>query len=194
MKTYKIMAAVILTLVFLFGSTAGGAFAADNGTDHIGPFPSGIVADTGSCGNNWANDTFNVSLTVHNNGDGTFHVTIYQTDGTFTTIGQTSPGACESTGHHGSSVQPGILGHLHGIVTGSVTSSQYNPNACNGNPSPCDFTSFFGLIFGNSASDTITLFLVNYQSSDPSLQYHHWVNIITNNGNNVQLIGDIANQ
>jgi hypothetical protein len=192
MKTHKIVAAVILALASLFGSAAGSAFAASNGTDHLGPFPSGSVLDTGSCGNSWANDTFIFFVSVHNNGDGTFNLTIDERDGTFTTIGSVSPGACESTNNHGSSVQPGILGQLHGFLTGTVTSSQYNPNACNGNPSPCNFLTFGDLVFGPAASGSFTHVNIEYQSSDQSLKYHHWLNNIS--GTNVQFEGDIANQ
>ena len=195
MTTRKIIAAVLLTLVLLFSCAAGSAFAAGNGTDQFGPFPSTIL-DTGSCGNNWATDTFNLFVTVHNNGDGTFNVLFDERDGTFTTIGPVSPGACESTNNHGSTVQSGILGHLHGFLMIKVNSSQYNPSACNGNPSPCNFLTFGDLVFGPAAaaSANVPLQIVDYQSSDRSLHYHHWVNIIANNGNSVQLIGDIANQ
>src|SRR5690242_3857285 len=84
--------------------TGGGAQAAGSGdgTQHFGPFASSSP-DGGSCVP-WAMDTFNRSFSVHDNGDGTFKVTEEFTDGTFVTTGPVSPGACETSSHHGSTV------------------------------------------------------------------------------------------
>src|SRR5687768_12050823 len=42
-------------------------------TQHYGPYSSGSP-DSGTCGNNWAQDTFNRHFTVKHNHDGTFTV------------------------------------------------------------------------------------------------------------------------
>src|SRR5687768_13737919 len=44
-----------------------------NGTQHYGPYPSGSP-DSGTCGNDWAEDTFDRHFTVRTNPDGTFTV------------------------------------------------------------------------------------------------------------------------
>src|SRR5437868_5706417 len=67
-KQFSAAASALVLTVSLF---AGTAFAA--GTDHLGPF-AGSTPDGGSCGVPWAQDTYNISFSVHDNGDGTFNV------------------------------------------------------------------------------------------------------------------------
>src|SRR5438477_3179355 len=42
-------------------------------TQHYGPYPSGSP-DSGTCGNDWAMDTFDREFVVRSNGDGTFTI------------------------------------------------------------------------------------------------------------------------
>src|SRR6266446_1700405 len=94
--------------VVMLGALTASAFAANNGTDQIGPV-AGASADGGTC-STWANDTYNLNFTVHNNNDGTFAVRTDYKDAKFVTTGPASPGACETTNNHGSLVTPGING------------------------------------------------------------------------------------
>jgi hypothetical protein len=169
------------------------------GTDHFGPFPSSTT-DGSTCGIDWATDQVNRDFTVHDNGDGTFKVTEQFKDGTFTTLGTTSPGACETTSHHGTTVLAGVKGSFQGFLTGTVTSSTYNPNACT--PTTCNTTSgFLTTVFGAQGPATFTCnlgyagcdFNFEYNSSDKSLQYHHWQDKEDTSNNSEQFIGDIAN-
>src|SRR5213596_1781123 len=66
-----------------------------NATQHYGPYPSNSP-DSGTCGNDWATDTFDRHFTVKSNQDGTFTVIEQFKNGSFTTIGGPSPGACET--------------------------------------------------------------------------------------------------
>jgi hypothetical protein len=179
--------------------SAGGVQAAgsNDGTQHFGPFPS-TSPDGGSCGQPWAQDTFNRSFSVHDNGDGTFKVTEEFTDGTFVTTGPVSPGACEMTNHHGSTVRSGITGSLRGFLTGTVTSSIFNPNGCTTAGAHCTTAAgFIAAVFAPAATFTCfegfagCAFNFEYDSSDQSLAYHHWQDKSSPSGE--QFIGDIAN-
>jgi len=145
------------------------------GTQQFGPFAL-TTTDGGSCGNFWANDTFERRYTVISNGGGKF--TIREQDhGTFVTIAGQSPGACETAQHHGSFVSAGIAGDIQGSADFTVTSATYNPSGCDATPSVCSTRSgFVSLVFGPGAVATITFTAFNfeYSSSDQSLGYHHW--------------------
>jgi hypothetical protein len=190
----KVLGVCIFSIVFLLAGTAGTAFAATNGaanrTDHFGPFAV-RGPDIGSCGNFWATDTFTAFISVHANGNGTF--TYHEVDhGIFTTRGPVSPGACEKTSHHGSTVRAGIVGSYYANLVDTATSSQYHPNACKGHPSPCTYDNFIQLVFGPSPSFTIKLLVAVYISTNPSLEYQTWINNIGNGLKPYE--GDIANE
>ncbi len=173
--------------------TAGPASVSAAGTDHIGPI-AGATPDGGTCGNAWANDTYNLFFTVHPNGDGTFAVRTEYKDGAFVTNLGASPGACETTNHHGVLVNAGIAGNFQGFVDGTVTSSTYNPNACTVTPSACTSrTDAINTIFGPTAVYNIATYNFEYNSSDRSLQYHSWHENFNKNSTTEQDIGDIAN-
>lgn len=53
-------------------------------TQHFGPYASGSP-DSGTCGNDWATDTFNRDFTVRSNNDGTFTVVEQFKNGSFVT-------------------------------------------------------------------------------------------------------------
>lgn len=176
-----------------------GAASAGGGTDHFGPF-AGASPDGGSCGvnNPWANDTYDRSYTVVDNGDGTFKVTADSKHGTFVTTGTVSPGACETTSdRHGSTVTAGVTGGFQGFLTGTVTSSTYDPAGCAS--ADCSTTGgFIAAVFGSLAEFTCfdgyvgCDFNFEYNSSDQSLQYHHWQDKSDNHGGE-KFVGDIAN-
>jgi hypothetical protein len=184
----KKIAAVTSTVALMATNFVFPAFAA--GTDHFGPFSSTTI-DGGSCGVDWANDVVNREFTVHDNGDGTFKVTEQFKDGTFTTMGTTSPGKCETTPNHGSTVATGIVGNFQGSLSGSVTSSTYNPNACT--QATCNSTQgFLTTVLGPGASLSGVTFNFEYNSNDKSLKYHHWQDKSDNTGAD-KFEGDIAN-
>src|SRR5437016_5329151 len=65
-----------------------------NATQHYGPYPSDSP-DSGTCGNDWAQDMFDRHFTVMLNQDSTFTVIEQFKDGSFTT---TDPGPNPSPG------------------------------------------------------------------------------------------------
>jgi hypothetical protein len=184
---------LMVLAVFALSMLPAVALAKGGGTDHFGPFFS-TTTDGSSCGIDWANDTFDRSFTVKDNGDGTFSVREEFKNGSFVTNGATSPGRCETTSnHHGSTVTPGIAGQFTGFLAGTVTSATYNPNGC-ATPGTCTTTGgFITAVFGAAAPFDITSFNFEYNSSDKSLQYHHWQDMSDNHGGE-KFEGDIATQ
>ena len=184
-----------LTTLVVVTLCAIGPAAAAPGTKQFGPFPV-VTTDGGSCGNSWANDTFERRYTVISNGSGNF--TVKEKDnGTFVTIAGQSPGACEtSNSHHGAFVNAGIAGNIEGSADFTVNSATYNPNGCDAVPSVCSTRSgFVTAVFGAGAVGTIvfTSFNFEYSSSDKSLAYHHWQDK-SDQAVNDKFEGDIANQ
>jgi hypothetical protein len=155
------------------------------------------VDDNGTCGNKWATDTSTRKWSVKKNKDGTFRVT-RKDKGTFLTVAGKSPGACDTTGKHGSLVNANIKGKFRGYLTGTVSNGTFNPTpTCN---AACigDTTAFIAAVFGGSAKYTCLLgyagckFNFEYSSPDKSLKFHHWQDKGTN-GVTEQFTGDIAN-
>ena len=105
---------------------------------------------TARAANAWAVDTEKRTFTVHKNHDGSY--TLLRRDrGTFLTNAGQSPGACETTKHHGATVVAGVKGRFHGYLRGKVTGGTFNPNAtC---PADCGFTDvWIATFFGPSAT------------------------------------------
>jgi hypothetical protein len=163
--------------------------AAAPGTQHLGPFPS-TSPDGGSCGSPWANDAFDRHFTIISHGGSSFTVREEFKNGTFVTIGGSSPGGCESTPHHGSTVNSGVTGQFQGFVSFDVTSVAYNPNGCT--PTTCDTSAgFFAAVFPGGTASAIA-FNFEYSSSDKSLAYRHWQDK-SDQAVNDNFEGDIAN-
>jgi hypothetical protein len=184
------MAALALALVPV-------AAAADEGggDQHFGPFAS-ASGDSGTCGPDWAMDTFNRSFAVHRNADGSFRVVEVFSNGRFVTIGFVSPGKCEAGSNHGSAVLPGINGQFGGFLDGTVTGATiYNPQGCDV-PGACNTTAgFVATVFGPTAQYSCQSgvgrcsFWFGYHASDQGLKYHVWINASPDLGGNR---GDIA--
>src|SRR4051794_12406549 len=142
-------------LVAAFALAATGLADPGPGPGHgkhgkFGPYDV-VTDDHGSCGqaHAWAVDTEKRTFTVHKNRDGSF--TLLRRDrGTFLTNAGESPGACETTRHHGHTLVAGVKGRFHGYLQGRVTGGTFNPNAtC---PADCGFTDvFIATFFGPTA-------------------------------------------
>jgi hypothetical protein len=185
------MAAVALALVPI-------AAAADEGqgdNQDFGPF-AGASPDSGTCGPNWADDTFTRNFTVLRNTDGTFRLVENFSDGKFVTTGPQSPGACQKGSDHGSTVLPLIKGHFSGFLDGTITgTTAYNQNGCD-TPGACNTTSGFVLaVFGPGAEYGCVSgpgscsFFFAYRANGRKLLFRHWINASPDLGGNR---GDIA--
>jgi hypothetical protein len=150
----------------------------------------------------WAMDKLNRKYKVRKNQDGSY--TIRREDkGTFTTTGPKSPSAdpCPGVirrGKHGSLLQAGITGKMHGYITGTATNGTFNPNGtC---VSPCTNTQFIAGFFSAGTKYTCIegfagcRFSFEYtaqKQNTQKLKFHHWVDRGTD-GVHELFIGDIA--
>ncbi len=174
---------------------------ASTSTQHYGPYAS-ESPDSGTCGPDWANDTFDRHFTVHRNPDGTFTVVQQFKDGNFTTTVAPrgpSPGACDT--NLGGTVNAGVSGSMHGyfiipLPPGTVqTSTNPHCDATAMTNDPCTtaifidthFTPCYGIA---TPTCSATTFFDHYVAVDQGLIYHEWKNASTDRGGNK---GDIAN-
>jgi hypothetical protein len=157
-----------------------------NGTQHYGPFTS-TSPDSGTCGNDWANDTFDRHFTVRANGDGTFTVVEQFKNGSFVTTGGASPGACDATdGTPPGTIDAGVVGDMHGYEVLTVTGTQSASNPGCG-PGDCTTAGFIASHF--IGSFTVDTFFFHYSAGDQGLVEHEWKNAWIDRGGNH---GDIA--
>ena len=183
----------LVTAVALCVATAMPALAGSDSTQHYGPYAS-TSPDSGTCGNNWANDAFDRHFTVQSNADGTFTVVEQFKDGLFTTVAGMSPGGCQT--NPGGTVIAGVTGSLHGYfiiaLPAGTTQTSADPSCVAGNPSaPCTTTDFVNTHFTPCYPVTCSAntFFVQYVATDQGLLLHEWKNASLDRGGNS---GDIA--
>jgi hypothetical protein len=160
---------------------------ASNGspTQHYGPFPSSSP-DSSTCGNDWAQDTFDRDFTVRSNGDGTFSVVEQFKGGSFLTMAGFSPGGCDTD--PGGTVRAGVSGSMHGYLVIAVTGAQTSQSASCVPTGPCTTTGFIQSHFTGSAF-TIGTFFFHYAAGDQSLAHGEWKNASCDRAGNQ---GDVA--
>ena len=164
-------------------------------TQHYGPYASGS-GDSGTCGPDWATDTFDRDFTVRLNGDGTYTVVEQFKNGSFVTTTGPSPGACDTTyTNHGTTIRSGVTGSMHGyfIVPNVMTQTSTSPfcDATNGTNTDCTTTTFINTHFTPCypVTCTVTTFFDHYAAGGQSLVYNEWKNASPDRGGNS---GDIA--
>lgn len=158
-----------------------------NRTQHYGPYPS-TSPDSGTCGNDWADDTFDRHFTVRSNGDGTFTVVQQFKRGSFVTNGiPPSPGSCDD-GPLGT-VDPGITGSMHGYFiisnVGAQTSTSPFCDAVSSNAN-CTTTKFINSHFTACYpfTCTVTTFFFHFAAGNQGLAEHEWKNASEDRGGN----------
>ena len=183
-KTSFVLVAFVTIIGLLSFVLVHRAALATSGTLHFGPIAS-TSTDSGTCGPDWANDTFNRFFTINLTEPNT--VIEDFKNGTFVTFAGSSPGACETGPSNGNTVGAGVTGKLHGSFDIAVTGGTLNPNAqCT--PDTCNTTAgFIQTVYGAGATYVTgaTYFLFNY-SADSNGQ---WKNASANRGGNS---GDIT--
>jgi len=168
-----------------------------NATQHYGSYASGS-GDSGTCGPDWAEDTFDRHFTVHKPATGPITVVEQFKNGSFTTIEGPSPAACETNPFR--RVNGGITGSMHGyfiipLPPGTLQTS--NDPSCVAPPAvgPCTTAGFIDSHFTPCyATDPVgcsaNTFFDQYVSTDQSLIEHEWKNASADRGGNS---GDIRN-
>lgn len=168
-------------------------------TGHYGPYPS-TSPDSGTCGNNWADDAFDRHFTVHNQ-NGAISIVEQFKDGSFETPSTTppdskqSPGACQTVPApvgNGGMVNAGVTGSLHGYfiitTTAGTTQTNFDPH-CDGvlmTNDPCDTATFVNTHFSCTygADCNVFTFFFHYSAGDQSLTSHEWKNASADRGGN----------
>ena len=187
MKRFVIGLMVAAPAVIGFGGV--GAFASQ-GTVHFGPIDSSSP-DSGTCGNDWANDTFkrHFDASTTPNHDGTYTVTESFIAGRFVTNAGPSPNACDPNGTAGRTLVGGVTGNFHGKFVVVVSGGTYNPAAT------CDATNcsttagFVATVYGSTATWDVSSYALSYHANGPGLLDRDWQNASADQGGN---LGDIA--
>jgi hypothetical protein len=134
--------------------------------------------DSSTCGNDWANDTFNRIYKVRTsaNADGTFSFTEEFKQGTFTTIVGASPGGCDT--NPGGQITSVFSGKMEGSFDVVVSNGTYNPNAtC---AAPCYTASFVAAVYGPGATYDVPTFNLHYSAGN----HGEWKNASADRGGN----------
>jgi len=175
-------------------------------TQHYGPYASGSP-DSGTCGNDWATDTYDRHFTIfQNRDDGSLLVVEQFKDGGFVTPAPASdpaqtpngpsPGACQTSPIPQGTVNDGVTGSFHGyyvipIPTGvSQTSNSPYCDAAAMSNANCTTTAFIDSHFtpacyiGGSGTCPVTTFFFHYAAGDQQLIAHEWQNASPDRGGN----------
>jgi hypothetical protein len=137
------------------------ASASSPATQHFGPYASNSP-DSGTCGNNWAEDTMNRDYTVDTiqNSDGTWNVVEAFKDGSFVTNAGPSPEGCGND--PGGTLGAGITGKFQGSFDIVVFGGTYNPNAtC---PGYCYTAQFVDAFFPGNSDYNVTSYDLHYNA------------------------------
>ena len=168
-------------------------------TQHYGPYASGSP-DSGTCGNDWAEDTFDRDFTVRTGNDGTITIVEQFKNGSFVTNAGASPGACDPTdGTPPGMIRAGVMGSMHGyfIVSDDACRRRDSPYCDANNPSSTDCTTadvhqqHFGRCY-SLGTCTVTTFFDHYSAGDQGLAYHEWKNASCDRGGNHGDISDTS--
>jgi hypothetical protein len=172
-------------LTLLLAPTTPGA----NAPQHYGPYTT-MSPDSGTCGNDWATDTFDRHFTVKRNPDGTFLVIQQFKNGSFVTNTPAgfSPGSCDNTdGSRPGTVDSGITGDMHGyfIISGATGQTSTDPHcdAVAMTDAGCTTTIFLNTHLA-CATCSVTTFFFHYSAGDQLLVEHEWKNASADRGGN----------
>jgi hypothetical protein len=167
-------------------------------TQHYGPYGSSSP-DSGTCGNDWATDTFDRHFTVFKEPDGTFLVVEQFKDGNFVTPSvdsphpNPSPGGCQNSPIPQGTVNDGVTGRLHGYFTiplpaGTMQTS--NSPFCDAffmTNSGCNTTRFIDTHFTpcyGTGLCSVTTFFFHYAAGNQGLIQNEWKNASADRGGN----------
>jgi hypothetical protein len=165
---------IMLGVAGLLAIPAAPAFAGSGGgTAHYGAFAS-TSPDSGTCGNDWATDTFDRDFTVNKQQP---NVVVEQfKNGSFVTNAGPSAGGCET--NPGGTVSAGITGSMHGEFTIVVSNGTYNPNAvCTA--ANCSTTAgFVATVYGAGATYDVPTYEFHYSAG----KHGEWKNASADRG------------
>src|SRR5205085_6950483 len=129
--------------------------------------------DSSTCGNDWAQDTFDRHFTVRQTGPNMYTVVEQFKDGSFVTMAGPSPGGCDTD--MGGTIIAGKSGSMHGYFIISNVGQQTSMSPyCNANTETntgCTTTTFINTHFAPCypATCMVTTFFDHYSAGDQSL-------------------------
>jgi hypothetical protein len=160
-------------------------------TQHYGPYASGSP-DSGTCGNDWADNTFDRVFMVKKNPDGSFTVIQHFKNGTFVTNAGLSPGACDTDEPEnlGGLVAAGVTGGMNGYFIIEIpspliqTSTDPHCDAVTMSNTLCTTATFINTHFAPCYPVTcpVTTFFFRYNAGDQQLEEHEWKNASDDRG------------
>ncbi len=176
MRRIAIAAVAAMTVALAMTASAWGASA-----QHFGPYASNSP-DEGTCGNTWAQDTFNRDYTVKiKPQNGAYSVVEQFKQGTFETLAGQSPAACESD--PGGTLSGTVKGKMQGSFSIVVKGGTFNSSAtCS---ALCYTAEFVADFFGGSATYEVTSYDLHYNAK----KHGDWKNASADKGGNS---GDIT--
>jgi hypothetical protein len=178
MKRFLVIAAAFAAV----GILVGVAVAANGPAVKVWAPIASNSPDSGTCGNDWASDTFNRVYKVRTspNADGTYSFSEEFKGGSFTTALGYSPGGCETSppGPSTPLITSSFTGSMHGSFDVVVTGGTYNPNAtC---AAPCYTASFVAAVYGPSATYDVPTYEFHYAAG----RHGEWKNASADRGGN----------
>ncbi len=178
MKRWLSLAISILALAAMPATVMAGQDSV-----HFGPISSGS-GDSGTCGPDWANDTYMRVFDAATTRTGaTYTVTERFIAGRFVTVAGPSPDACDPTGTPGSTIRAGVTGSFNGNFQVVVSNGSFNPSAtCD---SGCNTTAgFVATVYGPAATYDVPSFGFTYHANGPDLIQREWHNASADQGGN----------
>ena len=176
MRRIAIAAIAAMMVALAIAANAWGSAA-----QHFGPYASNSP-DEGTCGNTWANDTFDRLYTVKTKPkNGAYSVVEQFKNGTFTTLAGPSPGACGT--NPGGTLSGTVTGKMQGSFSLVVSGGTYNSGAACA--LPCYTSEFVADFFGGGATYEVTSYDLHYKAK----RHGVWKNASADKGGNS---GDIT--
>src|SRR5947209_6153951 len=161
----KLNKGLILVTTIVFALLGTNLVFSAGAVKQYGPIPS-TSTDSGTCGNDWAKDTFDRHFKVNTspNPDGTYTVVEEFKKGSFVTFAGPSPGACQSSIIPASFVGAGVTGSFEGSFTIVVTGGVFNPAAVCTTATCGTTVGFVATVFGAGATYDVPTFLFHYSA------------------------------
>jgi hypothetical protein len=177
---------IALAFCTVFALSVAWASPAAAASVQYGPFASGSP-DSGTCGNDWAVDTFDRTFTASTtaNANGTYNVREDFTRGFFVTAAGPSPQACDPNRPTRGTVGPGITGQMAGFFTIVVSNGAYNSAAVCTAVNCGTTAGFVKTVYGPGATYDVPTFFFGYVTRCNGW----WINASANFGGNR---GDIS--
>ncbi len=176
MRRIAIAAVAAMMVALAITANAWGSAA-----QHFGPYASNSP-DEGTCGNTWAEDTFDRLYTVKTKPkNGAYSVVEQFKNGTFTTLAGPSPGACGT--NPGGTLSGAVTGKMQGSFSLVVSGGTYDAGAtCS---TLCYTSEFVADFFGAGATYEVTSYDLHYKAKKHGV----WKNASADKGGNS---GDIT--